>query len=198
MKSYAIADFPFPDENAAMKRIERLVELGVDFVQVRSKNTTDRMLFSRSRDVIRMRSSQSPTRFIVNGRADVALAAEADGVHLTSHGIPVEAARQAGGTLLVGRSCHSVTDVDRAAAENADYVLLGPRFSPRSKVGEPMISDGDLDAAATFGIPIFVLGGVSAQNMGQLAGKGMTGVAGITLFMFDEPLQSIVESVRKL
>jgi Thiamine monophosphate synthase len=99
---------------------------------------------------------------------------------------------------IVGRSCHSVDDVRVAAAQNADYVVLGPVFSARSKVSPAAISVSELVEAAASGVPVFAVGGVSMENLEQLRGVPIAGVAAITMFMKDEPLDSILEAVRKL
>lgn len=194
MKTYAIAEWE-GDEHALVARVTRLSESRVDFVQLRAKQLGGRALYDLA---LLCRSAVSqPSRLIINTRADVALAIAADGVHLTSDGMPVAAARRLG-IGLVGRSCHSVEDVRKAASEHADYVLFGPVFPTRSKASERLVTPAQLAEAASFGVPVFALGGVSMHNLGTLQGAPVEGVAAITLFMKDEPLDAVLEAVRKL
>lgn len=194
MKSYAIAEWE-GDETALVSRVRRLAAAGIDFIQLRAKPLGGRALYELAG---RCRSAVTgPTRLIINSRMDIALATGADGVHLPSAGLPVSATRSLG-IRLVGRSCHSVDDVRNAASDGADYVVLGPVFATRSKVSSAAISAVDIVAAATAGIPIFALGGISVDNLQELRGLPLAGIAAITLFMKDEPLEGIVEAVRIL
>ena len=76
----------------------------------------------------------SRTRLLVNDRADIAQAARADGVHLTTRSVPARVVRRAfGADFLIGVSCHTLEEVRAAEREGANYVLFGPVFAPRSK-----------------------------------------------------------------
>lgn len=197
MKSYAIADCKrVPDEDF-YERVAALARLGVPFLQLRAKSLDDRDFLTVATRV-RKAVSEGATRFLVNSRADVAIAAGADGVHLPSRGLPIEVVRNLRPGLLVGRSCHDLEECRAAAAEKADYVLLGPVFAPRSKIAEGSVSLKDLREAARLGIPIFALGGISLANLEQFRGLPIQGLAGVTLFMKDEPLPAILDAVNDL
>lgn len=193
VKSYAIAEWE-DDERALVARVRRLAAAGIDFIQLRAKTLPGKSLYdlsARCAGVV-----EAPTRLIVNSRADIALAIGA-GVHLPSNGMPVVAARSVG-VAFVGRSCHSVDEVRQAASDGADYALLGPLFATRSKVSEPRISPRELAAATSAGLAVFALGGISMDNLEELRGLPLEGIAAVTLFMHDEPLEAIVEVVRTL
>jgi thiamine-phosphate pyrophosphorylase len=195
MKAYAIADLSAPAGESFYDRISALDALDADFIQLRGKRLDTRALLEaavRCRELIR----RGRSRFLVNGRVDVALASWADGVHLPADGLPLAAARRAGPHLMFGRSCHSLRECREAAEEGADYVLLGPLFPPRSKDGEAHVEPRDLMQAAALGVPVFALGGISLANLDQLSGSGAAGVAAITLFMSDSPLDGIMKAVR--
>lgn len=196
MKSYAIADIDaMPDENQFLKALAEIADAGVDTIQLRAKSLEGRDLMrlaERCRAAI-----PSTTLFLVNGRTDVAVACGADGVHLPSAGLPASAVRAISPSLVVGRSCHSLSDVARAKGERADYILLGPVFATRSKSTEGRISSSNLRSAAAE-IPTFALGGISRDNIAQLRGLGLAGVAAITMFMSDRPLEPIVSAVRAM
>lgn len=196
MKSYAIADRDaLPDEGRFLSTISEVVEAGVDYIQLRAKGLEGAALMrlgERCREIV-----SSATVFLVNGRADVAAACGADGVHLPSTGLPVEAVRAISTGLIAGRSCHNLADVARAKGEGADYVLLGPVFSPRSKSSAAKISLGDLRTAAGQ-IPTFALGGIALENVRELRGLGLAGIAAITMFMIDRPLGPVVSAVRSM
>ena len=111
-------------------------EAGIGAVQLREKDLDDRALY----DLARLARSILPpaVRLLVNGRLDVALAAGADGVHLPADGVPVAPLRaRFGSGPLIGRSTHTVEEVERARDEGADYVTFGPVYATPGK-GAPV------------------------------------------------------------
>jgi thiamine-phosphate pyrophosphorylase len=168
---------------------------GIGAVQIREKDLDDRDLY----DLARLARTALPpaTRLLVNGRLDVALAAGADGVHLPADGVPVGALRKRfGGGALIGRSTHTVEEVERARDEGADYVTFGPVFPTPGK-GAPVGLEGLARAAAT-GVPVLALGGVTLGRFGELAGAGAAGVAAIRLFQSIQNLMEVARTAREV
>ena len=122
-----------------------------------------------------------PVCLLLNGRADVALAAGADGVHLPADGVPVAALRaRFGRGLLIGRSTHCLEDVERARHDGADYVTFGPVYASPGKGAA--VGLAALRRAAATGLPVFALGGVTLERFAELAATGASGIAAIRLF----------------
>src|SRR5262249_46665580 len=123
------------------------------------------------------------TRVLVNGRLDVALAAGADGAHLPADGLPAGPLKaRFGPGVLLGRSTHSLEEVERARDEGGDYVAFGPVYATPGK-GEPLgVAALGRAVAAGAGVPVFALGGVTLHRFGELAAAGASGVAAIRLF----------------
>jgi thiamine-phosphate pyrophosphorylase len=171
-----------------------LAAAGVDGVQIREKDLDDRSLWEIARSA---RAALPPaTRLLVNGRADVALAAGADGVHLPSDGVPAAALRQRFGPgLLLGVSAHSVEEVERARDAGADYAAFGPVWETPGK--GPATGAGELARAAASGLPVYALGGVTIQRFGEVAAAGAAGVAAIRLFQRPHELREAVEAARQ-
>ncbi len=140
-----------------------------------------------------LREVGGKTKLLVNGRADVAVAAGADGVHLTSRPgeLTAEQVRRvfaaAGrGAPLVSASCHTLEDVRRAVDGGVDLVLSGPVFEKRV-AGEVVVAGVGLEAlreacTAAAGKPVLALGGVTWENAALCLEAGAAGVAGIRLF----------------
>jgi thiamine-phosphate pyrophosphorylase len=148
-------------------------------VQIREKDLDDRDLLALAR--LARTLLPPPIPLLVNGRADIALAAGADGVHLPADGLPAAPLRaRFQDSLWIGRSTHSVAEVERARDEGADYAVFGPVYETPGK-GAPVGLDGLARAAAT-GLPVYALGGVTLGRFGELAAAGAAGVAGIRLF----------------
>lgn len=167
-----------------LEAIQRAAAAGVEMIQIREKDLPDRELLELARRALR-RTAPYGTRILVNGRPDVALAAEAHGVHFPAGSLPPRLWRMVlpPGWLL-GVSCHSRDEVERAEAEQADFVVFGPVFSTPSKAryGPPLGLERLGEAARAVRIPVFALGGITRENAGDCIRAGAAGVAGITLF----------------
>ncbi|MBV8203272.1 MAG: thiamine phosphate synthase [Acidobacteria bacterium] len=159
-----------------------LAAAGVDAVQLREKRLDDLALYELAR--LARAALPPPALLLVNGRADVALAAGADGVHLPADGVPAGALRaRFGGSLLIGVSTHRLEEVEQARRAGADYVLFGPVYPMPAASGHgPPVGLAALARAATLGIPVYALGGVTLERFAAVAAAGAAGVAGIRLF----------------
>jgi thiamine-phosphate pyrophosphorylase len=113
--------------------------------------------------------------FIVNDRPDLALEAEADGVHVGQDDAPPALARRIlGPDAIIGLSTHSVDDLERAASEPVDYVSAGPVVATPTKPGRrPTGSSYAALAAARSAVPVFVTGGVTPDSVAPLAAAGV-------------------------
>ena len=164
--------------------IERVIDWGADFVQIREKDLADRKLFELTSKTVAL-ARGSRCRILVNGRADIALASGADGVHLPSAGLRLpNLASWLPKHFLVGMSVHSVREGCYAAREGADYVLLGPVFATPSKLryGSPLGLETLRAVCAKTSVPVFGLGGIGPGQIDSILAAGSAGVAGIGLF----------------
>ncbi len=148
---------------------------GADVIQLRAKHATDAETLAWSR-AIRSETRETGVLFFVNDRFDLALAAEADGVHLGQEDVPPEripaAVRR---QLLVGRSSHTEAQALAAGAEDVDYVAFGPVFGTQSKATEWSARGIDALAQVVRGVaprPVVAIGGIEAANAGLIAGAG--------------------------
>jgi len=121
---------------------------------------------------------------LVSDRADVAVAADADGIHLGARSLPtVSARRVVGPGMLVGRSVHNLDEAGQAEEEGADYVFLGPVFPTPSHPGQPALGLGPYrEAALRAGIPVVAIGGITSDNVRLIAQAGGHGAAAIGAF----------------
>ena len=157
--------------------IRRNDAAGVDYVQVREKDLAGRALLELTRAAVAVCGK---ARVLVNGRADVALAAGAAGVHLPSGGIAPERLRRAVPPgFVIGVSCHTVEEVEES--QGADFAVFGPVFATPGK-GAPRGLEALARAAAASRIPVLALGGVTAENARACVEAGAAGVAAIRMF----------------
>jgi len=148
-------------------------------VQLREKGLDDRPaheLFVEARAIF-------PGTLLINGRADLALAGGADGVHLTGSGPPAERiVARFGRDLLVGRSVHSSAEAT-TQARSLDYLCLSPVFATPGKPRAIPVGLEQLTVAARSGAPVFALGGIDDAPRARAAiDAGAFGIAGIRLF----------------
>jgi thiamine-phosphate pyrophosphorylase len=174
---------------------------GVDYVQLREKDLPSRELEGLARDAVSMirAVAGSGTRFLINSRTDVALAVGADGVHLRSDDVACSDVRAAwhlssasAADPVIGVSCHSVSKVERAAA---DLAVFGPVFGKKDSAGGGVTGLDGLRAACLMKTPVFALGGVTLENFHSCIGVGAAGIAGIRLFQ-ENDITAVVRAIR--
>jgi thiamine-phosphate pyrophosphorylase len=173
-----------------------LAAAGVDALQLREKQLDDLGLRRLARSA--RAALPPPALLLVNGRADVAVAAGADGVHLPADGVPAGALRtRFGSGLLIGVSTHRLEEVERARRDGADYVVFGPVYpTPAKAVYGAPAGTRALARAAALGIPVYALGGVTLERFAEVAAAGAAGVAGIRLFQRLAALERVVAASR--
>ena len=184
---YYITDRKALRSGSLLSSISRAVSWGIDYVQIREKDLADRDLFLLIGKVLKLVHGTS-CRVLVNGRADLALAAGAHGVHLPSTGIRIgELCSWLPRDFLLGVSVHSVAEARFAAAEGAHYLLLGPIFPTLSKLrlGSPLGLTAFHRICSELPIPIFGLGGIQTRMVPLVLKAGASGIAGIGIFQED-------------
>lgn len=162
-------------------------------VQIREKDLEDRALFG----LVRLARTllPPPVHLLVNGRIDIALAAGADGVHLPADGLPVAALRERFGPhVILGRSAHTLAEVEQARDGGAGYVTFGPVYPTPGK--GPAVGAGELARAAALGIPVYALGGVTLERFAELAAAGASGAAAIRMFQNTAGLPEAARAAR--
>ncbi len=139
-------------------------------------------------------------KFILNGRADLAKACNADGVHCNKRSISLPDARAfLGDSFLLGYSAHSIEEADEVCRAGANYVFLSPIFSPLSKNDErtPLGLSSLKILSNYIQVPLFALGGITAENLPSVRQAGASGIATITsVLLAPEPNQACRDLVH--
>lgn len=154
------------------------VEGGATVVQVRLKRTPSGEALSVARRIAEL--ARGRALVIVNDRADLAVLAGADGVHVGDDDLPpAEARRIVGPDRLVGRTCRTPEEIRAAAQGGADHVGFGPMFQSRSKElsQAPRGIEGLRGAAGTSPVPVVAIGGISLETIGEVARAGAAAAA---------------------
>lgn len=157
------------------------VEGGATMIQLRDKVAGPRQLLIEARRIARLCRARG-VRFIVNDRLDLALAADADGVHLGQDDLPPwEARRLLGTDKILGVSTHSLEQGLRAVTQGADYLGIGPVFPTATKATgyDPIGIETIQQLRARVDLPIVAIGGITLNNIRKVIQAGATGVAAV-------------------
>jgi thiamine-phosphate pyrophosphorylase len=179
--------------------IRAAVAARLSLIQLREKNLNARVLYQLTERAATL-TQGSATRLLVNDRADIARAAGADGVHLTTQSINAKDLRRAfGPKLLIGVSTHSLALARAARESSADFATFGPIFETPSKniYGPPVGLERLGEAAhALAPFPLLALGGMTRANAGQALSAGAHGIAAIRLFSDPDKLCEVADAIQ--
>jgi thiamine-phosphate pyrophosphorylase len=163
-------------------------------IQLREKDLTGREQLALARELRRI-SSAHRALLLINDRIDTAMACEADGVHLPADSFSVRDARALlGKSKLIGCSTHSIAEVEAANRAGANFIVFGPVFNPISKsaYGPATGVDALREACEASDIPVYALGGITAERIAELGDCEIAGVAAIgAVFGASSPASAI-------
>ncbi len=168
-----------------LSAIDSALQGGVKAIQLREKDLTASELLPLARK-LRDLTRHFDAHLLINDRIDVALAVQADGVHLGEHSLPTAVVRQLiGPKLLIGVSTHSNADISRAAEQGADFVTFGPVYATPSKAafGAPQGLQALTEACRDSSLPVFALGGITLPRIAEVRQAGAGGVALISAIL---------------
>lgn len=188
LRLYAVTDRAWAaDEDALMDQIAAAIDGGAGIVQLREKHLDhDAFLKEAKRFVALCREKGAVS--IINDDVDIALAADADGVHVGQEDLAAGRAREVlGPDKIVGVSAHNVDEALAAQAAGADYLGVGAAFSTGTKTdAKPITRETIRAVTAAVEIPAVAIGGITRENLPQLSGCGLAGVAVVSA-LFAQP-----------
>lgn len=218
MVLYYITDrrqFPGTEGEQRARLLAKIAEAsraGVDLIQLREKDLPARELERLAREAVSAvgENSGGRTKLLVNSRVDIAIAAEAGGVHLRADDVAASEARvifsKAGvRSPVIGVSCHAVSEVRLAESHGADFAVFAPVFEKSGAPGQGLaalraacgqIPARGIEAAVPAGqMPVLALGGITPQNAHACLEAGAAGIAAIRLFQENE-IAAIIQQIN--
>ena len=162
-----------------LQTVEKALRGGVRAVQLREKDMFSRELYELAHDMRKL-TLRYGAKLFINDRADIALAVDADGVHIGADSVPLYKVRSIiGEKMMIGVSCHNMISAITAQEKGANFITFGPVFFTPSKAiyGEPVGLEKLSEVAAVVKIPVFALGGVNRSNIREVLGAGATGIS---------------------
>ena len=178
MLLYAVTDRAWTGRQSLYEQVEEAIRGGVTCVQLREKALGSEAFLQEALEIGAL-CRRCGVPFIVNDSVEVAIACGADGVHVGQEDLAAgEARRRLGEGMLLGVSAHSVEEARQAVRNGADYLGVGAVFPTSTKTDVSPMPIKTLQAIRrAVDVPIVAIGGITRDNIGQLAGSGVDGVA---------------------
>lgn len=200
---YLITDRQQTNGRPLVDVVEAALKGGVRAVQLREKDLNTKDLYELAFE-LRKLTRQYDARLIINDRADIVMAVDADGVHLGNSSLPIYRVRAlVGPRKFIGVSCHNQLNVITAQEKGADFVTFGPIFFTPSKTiyGNPVGLDLLETVAGISKIPVFALGGVKSNKISDVLTRGAHGVALVSaIIAADDPeteTRAIIDQINR-
>ncbi|MBI5755789.1 MAG: thiamine phosphate synthase [Nitrospirae bacterium] len=178
---YLIADMEQVKKDI-VSSVKRAIDGGVKAIQLRGKNRPPKDLL-KTGERLRLLTSKESVKLFINDRIDIAIAIEADGIHLGQNSIPVRLARKISGrSFIIGVSTHSLKEARDAEDGGADFITFGPIFETESKLvyGPPIGLNRLAKVTRQVNVPVFAIGGIKVDRIRDVIEKGACGVAVIS------------------
>jgi thiamine-phosphate pyrophosphorylase len=196
---YLITDGETDDENFSQKSVKTLrliktaIRARISFIQVREKNLSARNVLMLASAIAKL-AQNSETKILVNDRADIALAANADGVHLTAQSISTETVRRAfPPKFIVGISAHTLKKAEEAKRQGADFATFSPIFASPNKGAPKGLNELRRVCEKLKPFPVIALGGIDEENYESVFEAGASGFAAIRFLNRVENLGKLEE-----
>ncbi len=200
---YLCTDRELMSSDSIEEGVELAIKGGVTIVQLREKNCLGKE-FLRIAHGVKEVTDAYEIPLIINDRIDIAMAVDADGVHLGQKDIPASVAREMlGKHKIIGVSAYNAELALRAQKDGADYIGVGDVFGTATKADTHRVSYDELvKIRKTVKIPIVAIGGVKPENLPRLAGTGVDGVAVVSAVLgaknITEAAEEMIRQMEKL
>ncbi|HIP34656.1 MAG TPA: thiamine phosphate synthase [Methanothermococcus okinawensis] len=192
LKLYVITDRRLRNE---VESVKEALEGGATAIQLRLKGVPTREMVEVGKK-IRKLTEDYDTLYIVNDRVDVALAVDADGVHVGQEDMPVDIVKEIAPNLIVGVSASNLREALEGERKGADYIGAGSVFPTRTKEDARFLGLGGLrEIVENVHIPVVAIGGINHENVREVLKVGIDGVAVISAIV---GTKNIVEATRRM
>lgn len=196
---YAVTDRSWLGNETLCEQVRQALEGGVTCLQLREKDLNDEDFMQEALEIRDLcRSYDVP--FIINDNVEIAVACNADGVHVGQHDMAAGLVREKlGKDKILGVSVQTVEQARLAELSGADYLGVGAVFSTSTKADADAVSFADLqEICAAVRIPVVAIGGISAENIMQLAKSGICGVAVVSAIFAQSDIRGAAANLLKL
>ena len=196
---YPVISSEFTKDRPVLEVLTAIAHGGAKVVQLREKNKSKAEIYELALKYREITTAHNML-LIINDHLDIALACDADGVHLGQDDLPLTAAKSICGEVFLGCSTHDPDEAEKAVLEGADYINIGPIYQTGTKavpcgaVGIEMLDR----IVPGLGIPFSVMGGIKAKNIPDLLAAGATRIAMVTEITQAKDITARVKALRAL
>lgn len=196
MTLYAVTDRTWTTDKTLMQQVKEALEGGITFLQLREKHLEEDEFIKEAKEMKEL-AAKYQVPFVINDNIKVALAVDADGVHIGQDDMSVEEARKLlGDDKIIGVSAHNVKEARKAQEGGADYLGVGAVCATSTKKDANVVSKEEIKKIRdSVDIPIVAIGGIKKENISTLKGTNVDGVAVVSAIFGAE---NIVEDTKEL
>ena len=197
---YAVTGRSWTKNDTLYHQVEEALKGGVTFLQLREKDLNTENFLQEAEEMKKLCAAYR-VPFVINDNVEIARTVGADGVHVGQDDMPAWKVREIlGEDKIIGVSAQTVEQAIKAEKDGADYLGVGAVFPTSSKADAVEVEHATLrDICAAVQIPVVAIGGISAENVSQLAGTGIDGIAVISaIFAQDFPKLAAEELKKKV
>ncbi len=198
MVLYAITDRHWLNGESLYQQVEKALQGGVTFLQLREKKL-DKELFMKEAREIKELCRKYKVPFIINDNVEIAKAIDADGVHVGQSDMEAgDVRKRLGADKIIGVSAKTVEQALLAEKHGADYLGVGAVFSTSTKTDATGVSHETLrDICQAIKIPVVAIGGITKDNVNELSGYGADGIAVISAIFAQENITEAAKDLKQ-
>lgn len=196
---YAVTDRSWLGEESLYSQVEKALKGGATFIQLREKELDEEHFLKEAKEIKEL-CKKYRVPFVINDNVEIALAADADGVHVGQSDMEAgDVRRKLGEDKIIGVSAQTVEQAVLAQERGADYLGVGAVFHTGSKADADDVSHEMLKAICdAVDIPVIAIGGISTDNVRRLTGSGICGVAVISAIFAKKDIENAARELKKI
>jgi thiamine-phosphate pyrophosphorylase len=185
------------DRDGMQHALDAALAGGADLFQLRDKDASDDELLAAA-ETAREKCRAAGALFLINDRPDLAVACDADGVHVGQDDTPVGRAREiVGPDVIIGLSTHSMKQAQAGCRSGADYIAVGPVHATPTKEGRPAIGVEPIKyAAAHVSVPWFAIGGIDTKTVGDVVRAGARRIVVVRALSDADDPEAVARALR--
>lgn len=195
---YAVTDRHWLKDETLENQVKKALQGGATFLQLREKSLDDDIFLAEAKEIQKLcKKYQVP--FVINDNVDIALAIDADGVHVGQSDMEaLDVRKRLGPDKIIGVSAQNVQQALLAQKHGADYLGVGAVFPTGSKDDAEDVSFETLKAICqAVDIPVIAIGGITKENVSELKGSGICGIAVISAIFAQKDIKAATKELKK-